>query len=481
MEPYDIKPSIIKFYVLLGEEATGKKCLNPDFWGVAIQYGGGKVPPELAQALRECLHDFPSAQGVHPAAKMLLWQGYDFPDLKPLLSGWDQLMFKWKAEGITLEKARELLKSAGFNHDISLEASNKLAKWIENPTDVLERYSGIHAVIASTLFGSRCVELSRNTDEDPPIAEMFLKLFNTAGFDDKITEIEQVWENDQYEQMIVHFLFQDQTYQFKSDVYEQNNADIIMINCDAFLTNLGYTERVFRLDIPLDYQEQIGWFVVAEPKSFTRLCNALHIPASRVQTDIQPTIQVSEDFKYPVPLPDIITGNAIITPDNLSRYKNIVEAERLEISGDCELPHLIKAKSIEIKHWSKEVILPKLSHIEENFRISVNSSVTAENLVSIGGNLSIFSADILNLPRLKSVGGNLQIYGRSPRHSLPTYLNAPELNEIKQSVEEGMVNVVLNTPKLIKIASSISCLPMNDHPELGRCYWKAEPPKSKQA
>lgn len=483
MESY--KPSIVHLCEMLGWQATPNNCQRPDFWSVVFKYGTddirSSIPPELAQALRICLHDFPDARGVQPAANMLLRNGFDFPDLIPRLTEWDQLFFKWKGEDITVESIRNSLKQIGFDHFLSPEALTSIANRISNPVGSLVQYrSEAHSAIAGILFGLNCIVLAQyNLDDPPPIAETFSELFNRSNLRDKITEAQSAY--DDCDKMVTHFLLGEQTYRFEVSMVgncslnEQSIINEVLVNFDALLANIGRKERVINLNIQPDYPEQAGWVVVAEPDGFIQFCNRLHIPASRVQAKIKPTLQISPDFKYPTPLPDVISGSVTVTPDNLSRYKNIAEAERIEIKGkfDCEFPQLTKAKSITIDHGSGNIVFPRLSHIEERLWVSGLGSlnIKAESLVSVGGDVIILTANTINFPHLKSIGGELQVMGRSPRVNEITHLNAPKLAMVNKIVKEGHVNVILDVPKLRERAGIVQTIAVKDHPEHGYHYW----------
>lgn len=397
MESY--KPSIVHLCEMLGWQATQNNCQRPDFWSVVFEYGtediSSSIPPELAQTLRACIHDFPDARGVQPVANMLLRKGFDFPDLIPLLSEWDQLFFKWKGEDITVESIKNTLKQIGFDHFLSPDALTNIANRISNPVGSLVEYrSEAHSTIAGILFGPNCIELAQyNLDDPPPIAATFSELFNRSNLQDKITEAQSAY--DDYDKMVTHFLLGEQTYRFEVSMVgncsfnEQSIINEVLVNFDALLANIGRKERVINLNIQPDYPEQAGWVVVAEPDGFIKFCNRLHIPASRVQAKIKPTLQISSDFKYPAPLPEVITGSVTVTSDNLSRYKNIAEAERIEIKGkvDCEFLKLSKAKSITIDNASGNIGFPSLSHVEERLWVFGlgTLNIRAECLESTGG------------------------------------------------------------------------------------------------
>lgn len=83
----------------------------------------------------------------------------------------------------------------------------------------------------------------------------------------------------------------------------------------------------------------------------------------------------------------------------------------------------------------------------------------------------ILSANTINFPHLKSVGGELQVMGRSPRQPEVTHLIAPELEIVKGMVKEGVVNVILDVPKLRERAGIIRTIAIKDHPEHGYHYW----------
>lgn len=249
------------------------------------------VDPAMETALRACMRDYGGEAG-YQIARFLVRCGKRDAEVIAGLDPWSQLMFRLRAENMTVEQLEDLIREGGIPGGFTQAARAELRGWIARPETCLHMDSSI----LGALFGERYVGMEiGGSDDFPPNDKLFAALVNSVGVDPPVCDARQYFSEDyddarlaEYARLsqgldeatgIVAFNHGGRAYSFTfNGDWTRGDLEGVMRNAEEFLERLGRPERVFRWRANMAYWDAVADLTLADPKAFAALVERLGLP-----------------------------------------------------------------------------------------------------------------------------------------------------------------------------------------------------------
>jgi hypothetical protein len=280
------------------------------------EYKNGTWPADqnLIDILRAALLDHRHGYVGNKLARILVRFGCRRPETIECLNAWDALMFSWQNEGMTAERAAEILQKAEIIESVLPESIGKINTWVQNPAMATENaYDFIPA-----LFGEQRLVFSSLVDIcfSPEHDKLFKQLADKAIPPVQITDVSQMIDNEQRFTDVTENTYltrhtEEGTLTYRADTDPQlaqegvrvlsdkgahwvvqfvhdgkkhaffaeslgtwMDVKAVIYNFNHFMASLGRVERAFRFGLDGEW----GVFIVTDGKRFPEIAERLHIP-----------------------------------------------------------------------------------------------------------------------------------------------------------------------------------------------------------